>query len=178
MDQNTFRRLDYYIKHSADFFALHVSMAKKTTYSLRQQAEVERVRRMNGNAFTAIIPKADMIQLIRDHLNLFNEGSDGVARWIGTCPLEMLEMVRLHGWLLLWHGDDWKKRPKDRPAHHENDISMRLTAIGFNGETYIRTGNIHKKGNGYNADITGSNGTTIECKGLDGRMTVKALPTD
>lgn len=178
MDQNTLRRLNYYIDNSADFFALHVSMAKKTAYNLRQQAEVENLRRKYGNAFTAIIPKEDMKQLVKTHLHLFSEGSDSVARWTGTYPLEMLELAKAFRWLLLWHGDDWKKRPNDRPTHHENDITARLNAVGFNGETYIRTGNIHKKGNGYNPDITGNNGTTIECKGLEGRMTVKALPQD
>lgn len=178
MDQNTLRRLNYYIDNSGEFFALHVSMAKKTTYSLKQQAEVERKRRTSGNAFTAIVPKADMKELVKTHLHLFSEGSDGVMRWSGTYPLEMLEKARVHGWLLLWHGDDWKKRPHDRPTHHENDITARLNAVSFNGETYTRTGNIHKKGNGYNPDITGSNGTTIECKGLEGRMSVKALPTE
>ena len=178
MDQNTLRRLNYYIDNSGDFFALHVSMAKKTTYSLKQQAEVERKRRTNGNAFTAIVPKTDMKELVKTHLFLFSEGSDSVARWTGTYPLEMLEMAEDHGWLLFWHGEDWKKRPHDRPTHHENDITVRLNAVGFNGESYIRTGNIHKKGNGYNPDILGSNGTMVECKGLEGRMSVKALPTE
>lgn len=178
MDNNALRRLNYYIDNSADFFALHVNMAKKATYNLRQQAEVEKIRRKNGNAFTAIIPKEDMKRLVKTHLHLFSEGSDSVARWTGTYPLEMLEMAKTFRWLLLWHGDDWKKRPNDRPTHHENDITTRLNAIGFNSETYTRTGNIHKKGNGYNPDIMGCNGTTIECKGLEGRMTVKALEQD
>lgn len=178
MEENTKRRLRYYLKHSADFYAVHVNMVKKPSYNLRQQAEVNRIRKSCGNAFTVVLPALELRKLVKSDLYLFGVGEDGVARWNGTYSLEMLMLAKENGWPILWHGTAWKERAGNKPTGYELDITERLNAMSFNSETYIRTGNVHKKGNGYNPDITGSNGTTIECKGIDGRFSVKELPME